>query len=222
MEIKCSSCNKSINIPDEKVPKDKAFSITCPGCKKKTKVDQHLNPPAATEESPQEDTIDTATIAESPAFFQDDDEEPVFYDENDKVALVLDDPNKKDWVSALETLNYKIEHAKSPEHAVHKMKFTQFHLIALNENFGNVPLEKSVLYKNLCEMPMSTRRKIFAVLVGGKFKTTNNMQALAASVNLVINQKDMAKLPQILKQAIVDNDFFYKNFKEILTALGKV
>jgi len=218
MEIKCSSCDKSINIPDGKVPKDKTFSITCPGCKNKIKVDQHLSLPTATEE----DTIDATAIAESPAFFQDDDEEPVFYDENDKVALVLDDQNKKDWISALESLEYKIEFAKSPEHAVHKIKFTQFHLIALNENFGNVPLGKSAIYKSLSEMPMSTRRKMFAALVGGKFKTTNNMQALAASVNVVINQKDMAKLPRILKQAIAGNDLFYKNFKEVLVALGKV
>jgi ribosomal protein S27E len=42
MQVECNGCKRSMNIPDEKLPKDQAFSITCPGCKNKIKVDQHL------------------------------------------------------------------------------------------------------------------------------------------------------------------------------------
>lgn len=224
MQIKCSSCDRAINISDEKLPKDKAFSVTCPGCKKKIKVDQHLHPAApesaAVPQEPEKEAIDTTSLVESHEFEDDDDQ--VFYDENAKIALVLDDRNKEAWTRDLEALDYKIQYAKSPEHAAHKMKFTQFHLIALNENFGNVSLENNVAYQHLLEMQMSSRRKIFLVLLGDDFKSMNNMQAFAASANLVLNQKDLDKVPQILKQAISENDLFYKNFREILTALGKV
>ena len=135
------------------------------------KVDQHLVPPK--EKPPQEETIDVASMTVSSDEFMDDDD-PVFYEENDKVALILDDQHKDVWTKALEEIDFKIEYAKSPEHAAYKMKFTQFHLVGLHEAFGSVPLGKNVAYKSLCEMPMSSRRKIFLALVGEKFKTANN------------------------------------------------
>ena len=134
-----------MNIPDEKLPKDQAFSITCPGCKTKFKVDQHLKPkdsepapPPAAKEKDQ--TVDTASMVVSQEDFEDDDD-LVIYDENDQLALVLDDKNKEIWTKALEEKEFKIQYAKSPEHAIHKMKFTYFHFVALNENFGIVILE---------------------------------------------------------------------------------
>ncbi|MFQ5673883.1 MAG: hypothetical protein ACE5G9_12385 [Nitrospinales bacterium] len=226
MQIKCSSCNRAINIPDEKLPKNKAFSIACPGCKEKIKVDQHLRPAAPAsapaQQKQKKEALDIDSLVESHEFEGDDDDEQVFYEENAKIALILDDQNKETWTQKLNELDYKIQYAKSPEHAAHKMKFTQFHLIILNKNFGDVSLEKNVAYQMLLDMQMSTRRKIFLVLVGDNFKSMNNMQAFSTSANMVFNPKDMGKFAQILKQAISDNDLFYKNFRETLTTLGKV
>ncbi len=42
MQVSCTECQRGINIPDEKVPKGQAFNLTCPGCKTKFRVDQHL------------------------------------------------------------------------------------------------------------------------------------------------------------------------------------
>ena len=42
MQVICGECQRSLNIPDEKVPKDKSFNVTCPGCKSKIKVEDHL------------------------------------------------------------------------------------------------------------------------------------------------------------------------------------
>ncbi|MCH8157530.1 MAG: zinc-ribbon domain-containing protein [Nitrospinae bacterium] len=222
MQIKCTSCEHPINLPDEKVPKGKAFTITCPKCKAKIHVDQHLKaetPVAAP--PPKEETVDTTSFAVSQEEFDDDDEDLVIYDDDDKLALVLDDKNKDLWVKALEELEYKIQFAKSPAHAVHKMKFTRFDLVALHENFGNVALAKSPAYNSIIEMPMSQRRHIFVALLGDQFKTLNNMQAFTTSVNVVINQKDIAKLLDVLKKSIKENEIFYKVYKETLHTMGK-
>ena len=83
-------------------------------------------------------------------------------------------------------------------------------------------MKTSPLYEFIRDMPMHTRRKTFIAVVGAKFKTLDNMEALAYSVNLVINQKDMDQLETVLKKSIGDNDTFYKVYRETMTALGKL
>jgi hypothetical protein len=224
MQVTCSDCQRSMNIPDEKLPKDQAFSITCPGCKNKIKVDQHLNipkPPTPPAEPKQEEALDTAGMVMNQEEFEDDDDDLVIYGENDQLALILDEANQTVWAQALESRDYKIQYAKSPEHAVHKMKFTHFHFVALNENYGNKGLDDNPVYKTLTEMPMVTRRNIFVAMMGKNYKTLNNMQAFQKSVNVVINEKDLDKLEDVLKKSISENEIFYKVFKETLHSMGK-
>jgi|TARA_B100000809_G_scaffold230572_1_gene245106 hypothetical protein len=208
-----------MNILDEKLPKDQAFSITCPGCKNKIKVDQHLKTPDPPTPPQQEEALDTAGMVVDQEEFEDD--ELVIYDENDQLALILDETNQSAWTQALESRDYKIQYAKSPEHAVHKMKFTHFHFIALHENYGNKDLDNNTVYKTLIELPMVTRRNIFVALIGKNFKTLKNMQAFQKSVNVVINEKDINKLEDVLKKSISEIEIFYKVFKETLQSMGK-
>ena len=219
MQVTCNACQRSMNILDEKLPKDQAFSITCPGCKNKIKVDQHLKTPDPPPPPQQEEALDTAGMAVDQEEFEDD--ELVIYDENDQLALILDETNQSAWTQALESRDYKIQYAKSPEHAVHKMKFTHFHFIALHENYGNKDLDNNTVYKTLIELPMVTRRNIFVALIGKNFKTLKNMQAFQKSVNVVINEKDINKLEDVLKKSISEIEIFYKVFKETLQSMGK-
>ena len=219
MQVTCNACQRSMNIPDEKLPKDQAFSITCPGCKNKIKVDQHLKTQDPPTPPKQEEDLDTAGMVVDQEEFEDD--ELVIYDENDQLALILDKTNQSAWTQALESRDYKIQYAKSPEHAVHKMKFTHFHFIALHENYGNKDLDNNTVYKTLIELPMVTRRNIFVALIGKNFKTLKNMQAFQKSVNVVINEKDINKLEDVLKKSISEIEIFYKVFKETLHSAGK-
>ncbi|MFQ5450410.1 MAG: hypothetical protein ACE5E9_07245 [Nitrospinaceae bacterium] len=233
MQIQCGVCEQHINIPDEKLPRGRACSIVCPACRAKVRVEAHLKtpppeetprepgaPPPAPREKMEESSVDISRFVLR-TDFEDEDEDLLLYGDNDRIALVLDDTNRDPWTEALEELGYKIQMARSPEHAVHKMRFTHFHLVALNENFGGIPLSENPVYKSLVEMNMSTRRNIFFAVVGANFKTLNNMDAFTHSVNVVINPKDMDKLPRILKKSITENDAFYKVFKESLHAMGK-
>lgn len=216
MQIECSSCAKDINIPDNKVPQGQAFNLTCPGCKTKIRVDQHLKPPES-------DSIGLdATSMVVDEDFEDEDETFEIYDEHDKIALIMDRQHDEQWATALTELEYKLQRAKSPEHAIYKLKFNQYHVIALHEKFGGTTLETSPLYEFIRDMPMTNRRKTFVAIVGNKFKTMDNMEALALSVNLVINEKDFDQLETILKKSIGDNETFYKVYRETMTALGKL
>lgn len=221
MQVVCDACQRSMNIPDEKLPKDQAFSITCPGCKNKIKVDQHLKAPEPPTPSEPEEVLDAPSMVVAHEEFEDDEDELVIYEEGDQLALILDEKNQSVWTEALESRGYKIQYAKSPEHAVHKMKFTHFHFVALHENYKNKSLDNNPAYKSLIELPMVTRRNIFLALLGANFKTLNNMQAFQKSANVVINEKDMDKLGDILKKSVSENEIFYKVFKETLHSMGK-
>jgi len=218
MQVNCTGCDKQLNIPDEKVPKDQAFTITCPHCKAKVRVDQHLK--TEEPEPPQEDVIDTFTFVASDDF--EDDEVLEIYEEGDKVALVLDHENEDFWIETLSGLDYKLQSAKSPEHAVHKLKFTQFDLVILHEEFGTIPFKENPIYQYIINLPMSQRRTMFVALAGDQFRSTNNMEAYALSVNVVINKKDFEKSQVILKKTINDNQNFYRVYRDSLKAHGKV
>ncbi len=224
MQISCSSCSREINIPDAKVPQGQAFNLTCPGCKIKIRVDQHLQPSEPAPDFGEEEGIgalDTGSMVMDEDF-DDDDEAFEIYDEHDKIALILDKKNHDLWTTALTELEYKLQSAKSPEHAVHKLKFNQYHVVAFHEKFGDTTLESSPLYEYIRNMPMDTRRKTFVALVGDKFKTLDHMEALAHSVNLVINQNEIDQLETIIKKSTGENDNFYKVYRETMTALGKL
>ena len=102
------------------------------------------------------------------------------------------------------------------------MRFNEYHVVVFHEKYGDFSLETSPLYEYIKDMPMHTRRKTFIAMVGDKFKTLDNMEALAYSVNLVINQKDVDQMETILKKSIGDNDTFYRIYRETMTALGKL
>lgn len=228
MQIKCTECEHGINIPDENIPEGKAFSIACPGCRAKIHIDRPLTSGPIEETTPfieeepegENGSGNTVGIVLS-SEFEDEEEEFHIYDENDKLALVLDEPNKNLWTDVLEERGFKVEYARSSEHAVHKMKFTHYHYVILHENYNKVPLEKNPVYQLLVKMPMATRRHIFLAVIGERFKTLNNMQAFSYSANLVVNEKDLDKLAKILKKAITEHEMFYKVFKESLQAMGK-
>jgi spore coat polysaccharide biosynthesis predicted glycosyltransferase SpsG len=229
MLIKCTECEHGINIPDENIPEGQSFAIACPGCRAKIHIDRPLisKPPEETkpfvegEPGDENGSGDDFGIIISDDFEDDEEEEFHIYDENDKLALILDEPNKTQWTEVLEEKGFKVQFAKSAAHAVHKMKFTHYHYVILRENYDNIPLMKNPVYQLLVKMPMATRRHIFLAVLGDKFKTLNNMQAFSVSANLVINEKDVDKLAKILKKAIAEHEVFYKVFKESLQAMGK-
>ncbi len=230
MQIKCTECEHGINIPDENIPAGQSFSIACPGCRAKIHVDSPLPAPAPEETETFIEGEPEGENGSGNAFgiilsndFEEEEEGEGFqiYDENDKLALILDEPNKTLWTEVLEERGFKVQFAKSAAHAVHKMKFTHYHYVVLHEKYDNLPLAKNPVYQLLVKMPMATRRHIFLAVIGEGFKTLNNMQAFSYSVNLVINEKDIDKLGKILKKAISEHEMFYKVFKESLQAMGK-
>jgi len=241
MEIVCKACKAKLNIPDEKVPQGQRVSLLCPRCKNKLIIDTteartEVSPPAAdalaVSGSRGEGRPDTSheeafepSEPEGIPEFDDAEEDSALdsYEEGEKLALVMDtDADHTEKIKeALEELGYKYIHAENTQKAVSKIRFQNFDLVILSDNFDNVSLEQSPILNYLNHLSMSVRRKVFLVLISDKFRTMDHMMAFTMSANLVINAKDLDKFSNILKQAVSDNEKFYKVFFDTLKETGK-
>jgi hypothetical protein len=223
MEVTCSSCNKILKIPDEKIPDNQAVKVACPVCKNKIIIDKRESAKELTEEAPgvsatmdfAEENDDTQSYGESASLG--------FFDEDTKLALVLDNDEERQGKirAAVEELGFHFIESGSTRDAIGKMRFNQFHLIILSEGFDDQPLEYSPIINSLNHTPMSYRRKTFLALIGDQLKTMDNMMAFSMSANVVVNPDDMDKLSGILKKAFAENERFYKVFVDCLRETGK-
>lgn len=220
MEIICSSCEKKINIPEDKIPAGKSFTLRCPACKGKVSVD--LNP--------KENGVDL----EASGWQQGPDEPDADYDASEKpfdfleeeglTAMVCenDSGSVKKIREVLDIMEYSITVPDSVRDALRKMKYHVYDLILVNESFdGSSPNANGILIY-LERLNMSIRRNIFVGLISKQYTTRDNMAAFLKSVNLTINERDVPHLDKLLKNAINDNELFFTIFKESMRKVGKI
>ena len=223
MEVTCSHCNKTLKIPDDKLPKNQLVKIACPSCKNKLTIDTRTS----SDEEPAPAAPETGGgKAASPADASSDygdDTSLGFYEEGTKLALVLDsDAARKELIrEAVESHEFRFVDSPGTRDAIGKLRFHVFDLIVLAEGFDGQPLEHSPIINSLNHSPMSVRRNIFLALLGEQFQTMDNMKAFALSANLVINPSDTDKLQLILKKALTENEMFYKVYNDCLKEAGK-
>jgi len=115
--------------------------------------------------------------------------------------------------STLKKMGYIIDVAFSSAHAIDKIQSFLYNLIICSEE----PIFKET-HKNICELPPGKRRLIYYVIVGPNVNTLHNLEALALSANLVINDRDLPYLTSILTKGLQDYDSLFRPFLEALAA----
>jgi hypothetical protein len=235
MEITCSQCNTKLNVPDEKIPKDQSVFLNCPKCKNRITLNTRK---ISNEEFFLEDAaaetgeLDLKAISEkqtkpvAETYDYDDysgDQALDFFEEGVKAGLIImkpDESREKVGV-ALEWLGHKCIYADNTRDALGKLRFHSFNMVVLADGFDNQDISYSPVMNYLNRLPMSSRRKIFVVLLGDRFKTMDDMMAFALSANSVVNTKDLDRLTLILKKGLSGNEKFYKVLMDTLAEVGK-
>ena len=147
-----------------------------------------------------------------------------FRGEIKETALICElDPIIRQKISeALKSLEYNIIEPTTYKDAIKYFSFHTFNVVVVNENFENYTNGVNTVLIYLEKMSMSIRRKIFVVLVSATFATMDYMHTLNKSVNLIINEDEIAELPLILKKEIEENEYFYHVYKEYNRKYGKI
>ncbi|HCC55585.1 MAG TPA: hypothetical protein DEQ20_11825 [Desulfobulbaceae bacterium] len=119
--------------------------------------------------------------------------------------------------TAFGEMGYQPTYARSAEEAIEKMQFVNFEAVALHSRFEGGDLASSTVHQYLREMAMTRRRYIFYILIGSEFHTFYDLEALANSANLVVNDSDANHFSLILKRGLND---YQDLFGPYLKALG--
>ena len=211
MDIICSNCSGKFRIPDEKIPAGRATTLPCPKCKNRISLDSTKKP--------------VASGAASDDAAHDSSEKPFDFIEEEGLTALVCEQNpiaRKTINSALGLMDYQITVAESARDALKRMRYHVYDLIVVDENFDTKNPDANGVLIYLERLQMSIRRNIFVAMVSSRYRTMDNMMAFHASVNLVINVKNIDDIGKILGRGITDTELFYRIYKETLKETGRI
>ncbi len=222
MDVSCEHCQSRFKIPDEKIPENQAFSLSCPKCKKKITVGSQEEP-TVLPSKPSKDREKTLMDEVASGSYNASDRPFDFLEEGAETALICEsDASMREKINAaLKNLGYQITVPKNARDVLKKMRFHVFDLVVINEMFDTRDPDQNNILRHLERMSMDTRRDMFVVLVSDRFRTMDNMVAFNRSVNLVINMVNVDEVEKIIKRGLTDHMGFYKIYRDSLLKAGR-
>ncbi|OGR58890.1 MAG: hypothetical protein A3J80_11115 [Desulfobacula sp. RIFOXYB2_FULL_45_6] len=204
MNITCGNCNTKLNIPDDKLPKDKGSTVSCPKCREKIQV-----PPAETKlHQPNEDKKRPLVQRR--------------FEDRLNALICIDRIELKARVgSVLDQMGLNADIAFDMRGAFSKMEYNAYQLLVLDDDFDVENKGRAGIIERMCIIDMSLRRRICIVLINRKFNTNDNMAALHSSVNNVIHEDDIRHMDAFLSRALADHKNLYSIYNESLKITGK-
>ncbi len=205
MKIICIACQAKFNIADEKIPRGRNAFIRCPKCQDKVKI------PAFKPEDRSGATAIPDIFATS------------FMSETDNKALVcIDNDSYREIIFRSLTKNeYQANAAESSSLALEFLEIQQYNAIVIDENYEK-GIGKKIIMEELERMDMSFRRDICIILLSKHIRTGDNMSTLNASVNKVINYKDINIFDNFFMSAVKEHRQFYSVYNIAMQTVGKI
>lgn len=235
MITQCHACAKQLKLSEKmldsikKLGPGKNIRIKCPSCEEAIVLDSSLltsgqggGPPVGKKPSTRKKSVkppappDISWLEEG-VF----DQEDVIEDVPLALILMENSPHRDSIIESIEGIGYKTEVVTSSKEAMEKMQFVEYSAVVLHSQYERQNLRTSAFHKYMCDMNMSRRRFIFYTLIGPEFKTLYNLQALAYSANLVVNEAEIPYFNVILRKAIPEYEELFGPITEELRLQGK-
>jgi len=215
MEIICYTCLSKFRLPANKIPAGRVAKLPCPKCK----VQITINPADRVKAA---NTVGFEQSTNSGGY--DASDKPFDFIEEDGLTALVCEQNPqaiKTIHSALHLMEYQITQAESSRDALKRMRYHVYDLIVVNETFDSRSPDSNGVLIYLERLSMSVRRQIFVAMISNRYRTMDNMMSFNASVNLIINSKNIPDIGKILSRGITDNEMFYRVFLEALKETGR-
>jgi predicted Zn finger-like uncharacterized protein len=223
MELRCDDCRAVIQIPDERVPPNSTFRLNCPRCQRK------ITASIKTSENRGEGQADPGlppSLTEKPPLPSDDPHDvlPEAMDrlqpgQASALLCINRDECCHELKVMLEALGYVVDIPTTPDQALQRLRFNQYHIVLLDDHFeGKSP---NPVTEYLAGLNMHVRRDMFVVLIGERFKTADHLQAFMESVDFILHSDDLPHLATFLTRGLNEHERFYKVFTQCLIEAGK-
>jgi hypothetical protein len=237
MIVNCQKCGKNFELP-QKIAENvrglaagKTLHIKCPLCSGTISLDagmESLSPIAGKKGRGRPGEAKPTRFVTPPAppdisWLKDGRYEGKETIEDVPMALILmpESPVRETVINALESIGYKAELVASIDEAIEKIQFVEYACIVLHSLYESRGINANEFHRHMCAMNMSKRRFIFYILIGKEFKTFYNLQALAYSANLVVNDQEVPKFGVILRKAIPEYEELFGPIMEELRHHGR-
>lgn len=234
MITQCHECSKQLKLSEKmlasikKLGPGKTIRIKCPGCEEPIVLDSSIipqeketNPFASSgkvvgKKVKPPEPPDIGWL-EDGVFEQDDVIEDI------PLALVLmnESAQRDSVIESMEGIGYKVEIVQSSAEAIEKMQFVEYSSVVFHSQYEGVNLHNATFHRFMRDLEMSKRRFIFYTLIGPEFKTLYNLQALAYSANLVVNDAEIPHFNIILRKAIPEYEELFGPITEELRLQGR-
>jgi len=215
MDVLCTKCSSKFRIADEKIPSGRVSSIPCPKCKTRISLDPSRRAAGGA----------VASIVSANKAAYDATDKPFDFIEEESLTALLCEQNpiaRKTIESALALMDYQSPIAESARDALKRMRYHVYDLIIVDESFDTKNPDANGVLIYLERLQMSIRRNIFVAMLSSRYRTMDNMMAFNASVNLIINVKNIQDIGKIIGRGITETEMFYSIFKETLKETGKI
>jgi hypothetical protein len=136
------------------------------------------------------------------------------------LILMPDSTDYRLVTSAMEALGYQPAFVQTVEEAMEKMQFITYASVILHSHYEEGGFENGKFHHFMRAMNMHKRRFIFYILIGPEFHTLYDLQALACSANLVVNDSELTQLAIILRTAIPQYEAMFGAIMQEINALG--
>ncbi|MBF0388778.1 MAG: hypothetical protein HQK71_01595 [Desulfamplus sp.] len=143
--------------------------------------------------------------------------------ENVKTAMVIvADQSMQNIISeALKTDLYQVYIPQNIEEAINSLRFKDYAIIIYHSRYEDKPLKNQDFHKFIQQMSMQKRRYIYYILIGPEFRTLYDLEALATSANVVINDREIKFFSTILTKLKSDYKKLFGAYLSMLKEHGK-
>jgi len=137
------------------------------------------------------------------------------------MILVKDSSIQHQVVESFSELGYQAVIMDSSQQAIERMRFESFNAIVYHTGFEGGNFQESPFHLHMRAMSMSKRRYIYYVMVGPELHTLYDLEALAYSANLLINDREMKQINILLRKGLADYEELFGLFLMAMQEYGK-
>ena len=142
-------------------------------------------------------------------------------DEKWKALVLYDDEDMATFIAGkLDGIGFNSIVAANMRDAAKQLKFLEFNLLVIQENYQGSSLRGNHLLQALRPLAGSSRRGLVLAVISPEMDTMDEMIAFALSLDLIVNVKDINSIDRLVANTIGRNKKFYNIFRESLEELG--